>query len=151
MAFTPVDMLECATSLAEFFYMTPLAETSNPLALSRWAKKSSFLVPLDFATAFLGDRATAMRLCLPLINASFHTSLPTRAFIELLGRCRGFLQTDTGRKFLAQREPCRWHDLFHALLDRVEFDALADSSGDLLRPIVLSTYAGSVDWREMVG
>lgn len=131
--FSPIDMLECATSLAEFFYGTPLGETANPLALARWAKRNpSSLGLFKFTADFLEDRAVAMRLCLPLLNAAFHTSHPTRAFIELLARCWGFLHTDPGRQFVAQQEPCRWHDLFQALLDRIEFEAAPDSSGDLL-------------------
>src|SRR5262249_44025680 len=105
---TALDLLECATSLAEFQLSTEAQKRSDPLALRRWAKRNpAYLQPFDFAARFLGSESLALRTLLPLINASFHTTQPNRAFGEFLGRLWGnFVQeSEFSRRFLEQVEP----------------------------------------------
>ena len=132
---TPLDLLECATSLAEFQWSTNVEQLSDPLALRRWAKRNpAYLQPFDFAARFLESESLAVRTLLPLINASFHTTQPERAFTELLARLWGtFAQkSELSKRFLEQPEPCRWRDLFQGWLDKLQYEADCDSDGQIM-------------------
>ncbi len=130
----PLDLLECATSIAEF-QVSALGEKADPVVLHRWAKRNpAYLEPYEFASRFLGNRTIALRCILPLINASFHTSEPVRTFADLLRRVwHSFL---TGNPmytaFLAQPEPCRWTELFAMWLDDIAYDVEPDADGHIL-------------------
>ena len=52
---------------------------------------------IEIAAQFLGSESLAIRALLPLINAAFHTTLPERAFAELLARLWGTSATAPGR------------------------------------------------------
>lgn len=129
----PMDLLECAASLAEFQATRPRGELYDPVALKRWRKRNpNYLIPFDFASRWLESDALAMRCLLPLINAAFHTTIPVRAFIELLARTWVMdRHSRVGKAFLAQPEPCRWGELYQMELDSIEFEAGTDASWEL--------------------
>lgn len=132
---TPLDLLECSASLAEFQWSTRTEQLSDPLALRRWAKRNpAYLKPFDFAARFVGSESLVLRTLLPLINASFHTTVPERTFAELLGRLRAtFIQeNELSKRFLDQSEPCRWRELFQGWLDNLEFEADSDFDCDVM-------------------
>ncbi len=134
---TPLDLLECATSLAEFQWCTRTEQLSDPIALRRWAKRNpAYLEPFDFAARFLGSESLALRTLLPLINASFHTTQPERAFAELLAHLWGnFVQgSEFSEQFLEQSEPCRWRDVFQTWLDKLEYEADCDFNAKIFSP-----------------
>jgi hypothetical protein len=130
----PLDLLECATSIAEFQF-SALGDKSDPILFRRWSKRNpAYLEPYEFACRFLGDRRLGLRCILPLINAAFHTSEPVRTFYELLGRAWGsFCTGNSGwMAFLAQPEPCRWSELFQDWLEKIPYEAELDSDGKIL-------------------
>jgi hypothetical protein len=130
----PLDLLECATSLAEF-QVSADGDKSDPAILRRWAKRNpAYLEPYEFASRFLNDARLALRCSLPLINAAFETSEPVRSFVELLARVWGNLATGTewGAAFLAQPEPCRWSELFLHWLDQIAYEGKPDADGKIL-------------------
>src|SRR5690606_22214094 len=64
-----LDLLECATSLAQFQIDTPLKDQANPKAIDRWSKRNAaYLVPFKFVASTLADESLALRLMIPLIN-----------------------------------------------------------------------------------
>lgn len=129
-----LDLLECAASLAEFQASTGGGSRSDPLALHRWSKRNpAYLAPYKFAAGFLGSESLALRTLLPLINASFHTSIPERTFIELLARVWGNFAQETqfSKQFLAQPEPCRWPELFQIWLGEIDYDEEVDANIDI--------------------
>lgn len=130
---TALALLECATSLAEYQW-TCTGDVTDPSSLRRWSKRNPASLNLFwFAARFLGDERTALRLLLPLINVAFCTSVPERAFFELLGRAWPFLHKDPiAPNFLAQPEPCRWHEVCESWLDSIAFDSQPDADADLL-------------------
>jgi hypothetical protein len=131
---SPLGLLECATSIAEYHVSTS-GDKTDPVLLARWAKRNpSYLEPYEFAARFLGDRRFALRSILPLINAKFHTTEPVRTFVELLGRVWGTFARggDFAREFLAYREPCRWPELLQVWLDELPYEAKQDSDAKIL-------------------
>ncbi len=131
---SPLDLLECATSLAEF-QVSAHGDLCDPLELERWSKRNpSYLAPYEFACRFLENPKLAIRAILPMINAAFHTSEPVRAFTELLARTWGRLARggDMAMQFLAQPEPCRWTDLFRDWLGELAYEAEPDADSKLL-------------------
>jgi len=134
-SFSPIDLLESAASVAEFQVMTSRDEAANALAFSRWAKhNAAYLAPFKFAAELLGNEQLTLRLFLPLVNAAFHTTEPTRAFVELLARVWGnfVVKSDFAKRFLDQPEPCRWKDVFDHFLDDIKYEAPPDSCGEIL-------------------
>lgn len=132
---SPLDLLECAASLAEFQFTVTAQERVDAAVLHRWRKRNAaYLDPFFFASNYLGDEVLALRALLPLINASFATTEPTRAFVELLARVRGnFTQVnDARRRFLEQPEPCRWRELFTKWVAKLDFEAPPDSCTKIL-------------------
>lgn len=135
MRLAPMDLLECATSLAEFQVTSTKTQRTDPVSFGRWSKRNgAYDAPYKFAVEFLGDEALILRCLLPLINASFHTTEPTRAFVELLGRLWGLFGSPSAqsRGFLAQPEPCRWSEMFEDWLSQLNYDNPPDSDGKLL-------------------
>lgn len=131
---SPLDLLECATSIAEF-QVTATGDRSDPMVFARWCKRNpATLEPYKFVANHLADPVLAQRCILPLINASFHTSEPVRTFVELLARLWGtFAGRDTGAlAFLAQPEPCRWAEMFGHWLDQLPYKAKANADGYIL-------------------
>lgn len=131
---SPLDLLECATSIAEF-QVTESGSRTDPMVFARWSKRNpAMLEPYRFAAAHLSDPALALRSILPLINATFHTSEPVRTFVELLGRLWGMVATRNTdvREFLAQPEPCRWPDLFEHWLGQLPYEAEENADGYIL-------------------
>jgi hypothetical protein len=131
---SPIGLLECAASLAEFQVST-VGDKASPVEFSRWTKRNPASVqPYEFAARFLRNSQLALRCLLPLINAAFHTSDPVQSFVQLLGRIYGNFCPggDFGKAFLAQPEPCRWTELFRLWLNELPYDAEADCDGKLL-------------------
>lgn len=130
---SPLGLLECAASIAEF-QVTAAGDLTDPVVLRRWEKRNPASLDIFwFVARFFSDERTALRLLLPLINASFHTNLPERAFGELLARAWGFLRSGpTAEMFLAQQEPCRWSDVCAMWLDQINFEATPDADAEIL-------------------
>ena len=98
--------------MAEYQYCVHSPDTDEEFAFRRWANRNpGYFAPLDLLSRFLGDRKLALRICLPIINACFDTTEPVRSFAELCARAR-LIRTDDGKLIIAQREPCRWPELF---------------------------------------
>jgi hypothetical protein len=135
---SPLDLLECAASLAEFQVTSKRADRVDPLAFRRWTKRNpAYLEPFNFASLLLGCEDIPLRSLLPLINASFYTSDPVRTFAHLLAALLTFFVSDPGEisnAFLAQQEPCRWRELFQAWLGNIVYDAAPDLHAILLGP-----------------
>ena len=131
---SPLDLLECATSIAEF-QVSATGDKVEPAVLSRWAKRNpAYLEPYELASRFLENPSLALRSILPLINAAFHTSEPVRTFVELLGRLWGTFVPDSSfaRTFLTQQEPCRWPELFEIWLGELPYEAKPNADGRIL-------------------
>jgi hypothetical protein len=131
---SPLDLLECATSIAEF-QVTATGDKTDPVILSRWAKRNpAYLKPYQLASRFLNNQSLTLRAILPLINAAFHTSEPVRTFVELLGRLWGTFVPDGSfaKAFLAQKEPCRWSELFEMFLSELPYEAKENVDGKIL-------------------
>lgn len=129
-----IDLMECATSIAEFQVTTiSVDQRTEPSALKRWTKLNpAYIAPFQFAARFLGNEPLALRTIIPMINASFHTTDPIRAFAELLSRFKASLQKGELNEILSQPEPCRWPEYFQMLLDDIQFEAEANSCTNLL-------------------
>jgi hypothetical protein len=131
-AISPKDMLECAASIYDFQLSCQyLREMSDVQHFTRWRKRNpSYLDIFDLCARLFRSESLALRCILPLINASFHTSIPERAFIEFAARIWGnFVKpTEFGPSFLAQNEPCRWPELFRHWLAELPYDISEDEA-----------------------
>ncbi len=129
---SPLIMLECAASLAEFQVSTG-NERTQPAVFRRWIKRNAaYTSVFDFVSRVVESDELALRALLPMLNACFHTSIPERAFVGLLARLWGrFVSSNANAQFLAQKEPCRWTDLFQDWLGELDYDiATADANLD---------------------
>lgn len=128
-----LNLLECATSLAEY-QITSTHPLLDIASLKRWEKRNpASLDAFWFIARFLGSDVVALRLALPLINASFHTSFPERAFVELLAKAWYFVNKSAhSQGFLLQDEPCRWTELFRLWVDELPFTDEEDANADIL-------------------
>lgn len=130
---SPIDLLECAATLAEYQYCVPDPGSDEVATFRRWANRNpSYFAPVDFLAHYLGDRALALRLSLPFINACFETTDPVRAFQELAKRTFDLVRSRFGRGFIAEPEPLPWDKFFTRLLNDIDFEGKEDSSGDIL-------------------
>jgi hypothetical protein len=131
---SPLDLLEGATSLAEYQVLAATAvDRTDVRKFLRWSKRNpAYLDAFHFVARFLDNESSALRLFIPLVNAAFHTTEPVRAFAELLGFVRSFLSSDEGGRFLAQREPVRWRKVFASGLDQISFEAAPNTDANLL-------------------
>lgn len=131
---SPLDLLECAASIAEF-QVTANGSPTDPLILRRWLKRNpAYLEPYYFVSSFLGDEALTLRMLLPMLNACFYTSDPPRTFVQLLARAWGrFVRPSSSTKlFLDQQEPCRWPEVFQSWLNEIDFEDAPDSDANIL-------------------
>ncbi len=134
MLIAPLDLLEAAATIAEFQVTHGHAAATDVLAFSRWRKRTpSYTRVFSFVSRVLGREDVALRSLLPLINASFSTTDPVRAFFRLLAVLLG--NVSVMDDFLAQPEPCRWSELFDVWLEKhAGLEAEPDSTTDLLNP-----------------
>lgn len=131
---SPLDILECAASIAEFQVANKGNNLADPILWKRWSKRNpSYQIPLEFAFHYLGNISISLRLILPLINTAFHTTDPVRAYADLLVIVKLYLEkrSEFMQKFLRQNEPCRWTDFFKMCIEEIEFEASPDSCGSL--------------------
>jgi len=130
----PWDLLEAATSVAEWQMTISRNQILDPIAFRRWCKLNpSYTKAFQFATRALGDDELALRCFIPLVCAAFKTTDPVRAFLELLVTLEKNRKQSPGiQKFIAQREPCQWPNLFDLFLDNIAFEAKPDSTTQLL-------------------
>lgn len=136
---SPLDLLEGATSLAQYQVERGSKAASDLQTFTRWRKRTnSYLDAYWLAARILGDQQLALRSLLPMINAAFTTSDPVRAFIALLSVFHRHVHgSDMVKRFIAQPEPCRWVELFAQLMaDHVasEFEGKRDATTKLLDP-----------------
>jgi hypothetical protein len=157
---SPIDLLECAATLAEYQYCVQDPGPDEELAFRRWANRNpGYFAPLDLLSRFLGDRKLALRICLPMINACFDTTDPVRSFAELGARTWFLNHTREGELIAAEPEPVGWGELFAMLLDDIQFEAPPDTGGEILNASysrltienwIFASYGGS-DQGEGVG
>ncbi len=146
----PLELIECAASIAEFQVACKDDEQrTTPLAFQRWCKRNpATLGPYKLAVSLLENEAFVLRTLLPLINRSFHTTQPERAFIELIGHAWNLIHSsdENIEQVLAHPEPMNWPALLDSWLDNLEFEAEPDSSGDVLQAgyhrLTLQQWAG---------
>jgi hypothetical protein len=136
---SPLDLLEGATSLAQYQVERGAKAATDLQTFTRWRKRTnSYLDAYWLAARVLGDQQLALRSLLPIINAAFTTSDPVRAFITLLGVFRWQVHgSDAVKRFIAQPEPCNWVELFETLMaDHIapEFECKRDATMNVLDP-----------------
>lgn len=110
-----IDLLEAATTLAQFQVSVTINEKTEPRAFKKWTiNNPSYLKVYKFLSIIFNDDKLTLRLLIPLINASFHTSQPIRAFTDLLNGLHSLKLNESSlyNTFLAQKEPCKWDELF---------------------------------------
>lgn len=132
--FSIKEMLECGASIFDFqSSCEAVADMSNPDSFALWCKLNPAYVRIyKFYQDFLESGHLAIRTILPLINAAFYTSFPERAFVELMARMWGNFARPKGDAvvFLAQREPCRWPEVFQGWLRGLDYDYPVGSAPD---------------------
>lgn len=129
--FTPIDLLECAASLAEYQYSVPDARDDDHLAFLRWSNRNpTYLKPYYTLCNYFEDKSLALRMCLPLINACFETTGPVRAFAEFAARL--WVIKDADPQYILTRPEA---DLFQDILETHLFEGPPDSSLDVVDPI----------------
>lgn len=133
---TTKEMLETSASINDFqTWQEDRKHIVDPVHFSRWRKRNpAYLKLYDFFAKFVGSEQLALRTLIPLINASFHTSIPEKALAELLARMWARLREPNGEysAFLEQSEPCRWSDLFHGWLKELEYTTPFGETPDLV-------------------
>ena len=128
---SPLDLLEGATSIAEFQVHTKPSEQYDARVFSRWIKRNpAYVDAFGWLAKNLGDEELALRCFIPLINAAFHTTEPVRAFATLaqyLWNSRPKIE-----KQLSLPEPLPWEKLFQNFLSEINYEAPLDSDAKLL-------------------
>lgn len=127
---SPIDLLEGATSVAEWQSITDLP--TDVKQFIRWTKRNpAYTDAFDFVSGVLKSEELALRCFNPLIEKAFATNRPLRAFLELLGLLERHLTRPDVQAFIGQKEPCRWLDLFEAFLEDIPFEKGPDSMRDI--------------------
>jgi hypothetical protein len=125
---SPLDLIEGMTSIAEWQVQASGAQLDDVRSFQRWSKRNpAYLDALRFTAGVVQDESLALRIFCPLVEAAFHTSQPVRGFLKLLGFFYKFRTAKAGKDFIAQREPCRWQDVFRDMLQQMKFEAPPDS------------------------
>lgn len=136
---TLLDLIESATSLAQFQILVDYNEKTDPVSFKRWTlRNSAYLKVYKFLTTVFEDEILVLRFLIPLINASFHTTQPMRAFVDLINNFLYFIATEktTFKNFIEQKEACKWADLFeYIFLNYIKFEADPDSTADRVDPL----------------
>ena len=122
-----MDLLENSTSLAEFqFDCANSADVYDELIFNRWAKRHAMYKDVFEMVAwyFDNDVNLALRLFIPMVNASFHTTNPLRAFALLICVIKAKFHDSTSfvKRFFEQPEPCKWSDFFQHFLNVLPYD-----------------------------
>lgn len=144
---SPIDLLEGATSIAEWQSLT--SSPTDVRQFVRWTKRNpAYTDAFDFVSAVLKSEELALRCFNPLIEKAFATNRPLRAFLELLGLFESRLTRADVHAFVAQKEPCRWLDLFEIFLEDIPFESNPDSMTDIAADqpycrVILSTWANA--------
>ncbi len=127
-----IDLLEAATSIAEYQVSVSHAERTNPITFSRWCKKNpAYINVFRFVSKLLCDEELTLRLLIPFVNGAFSTNQPVRAFIYLIKDFKLWQMNDPiSIKFLAQKEPCKWDVLVEELLEKLPYTDKENSSMD---------------------
>ncbi|HEY4194959.1 MAG TPA: hypothetical protein VGM63_05460 [Mucilaginibacter sp.] len=125
--FSAIDLLEAATTMAEFQYCcNEIVDAYDPLKFERWIKRNPGNVKVyRFVSEYLGKSgAIAIRIFIHLINAAFHTTDPLRAFATLLVRfSSGLSFSDSNEiKLLSFEELQPWKPLFTHYLRSLTYD-----------------------------
>ena len=131
-----LDLLECATSLAQYQVTEGPERAVDARVFARWRKRrKAYIGALRFLAAYLGSETTALRALIPTVCRAFTTSDPVRAFFLLSKGLRERLDEPLTQQFLAQTEPCRWGEMLADTDERVlapTFEAGEDASDDIL-------------------
>lgn len=128
---SPLDLLEGATSFAEWQVFTPtLQEAVNPMSFNRWCKRNaSYTSAYKFAARAVGD-LVAVSCFSHLVAASFESNRPVHTFVGLLANLAGQVRDGSFRKRVESAPPgsVNWNLLFSRYLDTaIEFEADADA------------------------
>lgn len=129
---SPIDLLEGATSIAEWQSQIPTTSATDVKQFIRWTKRNpAYTDAFKFVSAVLKSEQLALRCFNPLVEKAFATNNPLRAFVELLGLFEHRLNRPDMQIFIAQPEPCRWLDVFEMLLGSIPFQGPPDSMTDI--------------------
>lgn len=128
---SPLDLLEGATSFAEWQIFTPTRqEAVNPVSFNRWRKRNaSYTAAYKFAARAVGE-SVAVTCFSHLVAASFESNRPVHTFVGLLANLTGQVSDDGFRKRVASAPPgsMNWKLLFNRYLDTaIDFEADADA------------------------
>lgn len=135
---TLLDLIESATSLAQYQVSVKYEDITDPIEFKLWTLRNpAYLKVYDFLSATFQDEKLVLRFLIPLINASFKTSQPMRAFIDLINAFDNFIRDEpiTFQKFIAQSDPCNWTALFEYIFaNYIQFETEPDESAEILNP-----------------
>jgi hypothetical protein len=125
--FSIIDLLECSASLAEYqFSCSCIFDAYDDIKFDRWQKRNpAYTDVYNFVCKYFnGNKSLVLRLLIPLINASFNTTNPLRAFAEFMTRINSQIYKADSfvNKFIAQSEPCKWNEFFIFFLNQLTFD-----------------------------
>ncbi|WP_408041541.1 hypothetical protein [Tenacibaculum amylolyticum] len=131
-----IDLLEAATTMAEFQVSVGYTDRVEPIVFSRWCKRNpSYTNVFKFVSKLFNDEKLVLRLLIPFVNGAFFTSQPVKAFIYLLNKFETWQKNDSfAHEFLSQKEPCKWNLLVEQLLDSLLFETEENSSSNIFDP-----------------
>ncbi len=134
--FSVKEMLECAATIFDYHLSCQThKDLSDPDCFKRWCKRNpAYLSIFSFLENLFKSDELTLRIILPLINAAFYTSVPERAFTELVATawCNLAHPDNMYKDFLKQDEPCRWAEVFESWLSKFEYDYPKGSTPEIL-------------------
>jgi hypothetical protein len=148
LAFSPLDMLENAASIAEFQFQNTGPDAFDPDKFKKWCIRNPAYDSIQkYVQSCLRDKVLAFRMTLCLINVSFHTTQPTRAFALLLKYFHDSFDDDLVLcEKIAQGNPYKLRTLFESMLDQLDMDDKDDANADFytssFHKINIRTWAG---------
>jgi hypothetical protein len=125
---SPLDLLEGATSFAEWQAFTPTTDDAvSALSFNRWCKRNpSYTSAYKFVARAVGD-SIAVSCFSHLVAASFESNRPVHTFGGLLANLVGYLRDADFRNMVVENAPrnaIHWKVLFNHFLDElIEFEA----------------------------
>ncbi|HHC6556647.1 TPA: hypothetical protein ACN36H_003140 [Vibrio parahaemolyticus] len=126
---SPLEMLENGASVAEFQFSNPGLDGFNPTRYKKWCiRNPAYTKIYDYVRSCLPSEILAYRIFLPLINVSFETSDPVRAFASLLFEIWKVVQDDEDLlKKMENGDPYLYRTLLTNILENLEYEDEVDS------------------------
>jgi len=135
---TAIDLIEAATTLAQFQILVNHKDKSEPIAFKRWTKRNpAYLSVYDFVVSVFEDEKLVLRFLIPMVNAAFKTTQPVRAFIDLINKLLYFIKIESAsfKQIIAQPEVRNWNELFEYIISTYfSFEAEPDSTANTADP-----------------